>query len=425
MDTAIHTELTNDRAMTTTDIAAPNIPVSEQLFADALTLFPGGVNSPARAFRSVGGTPRFIARGEGAYLVDADGHRYVDYVLAFGPHLLGHAAPGVVSAVRDAAERGFSYGAPTEAESVLAHLVQQFVPSIEKLRFVSSGTEAVMSAVRVARAYTDRQLLLTFDGNYHGHAPLAPAIVAPYNDLGAVAAALESHQGEVAAILVEAVSGNMGVVLPAEGFLAGLRELATAHGALLIFDEVMTGFRVHPGGAQALHGIRPDLTTLGKVIGGGLPVGAYGGRRDVMGLVAPDGPVYQAGTLSGNPVAMAAGIAMLSALARPGVWQAAADAAATLARGLDHAAREAGIPAYIPQVGTMLSLFFNDAPVTNFSTARASDSARFATFFHAMLARGVYLPPSQLEAWFTSTAHGPEQLEHTVAAAAEVFHTLR
>jgi glutamate-1-semialdehyde 2,1-aminomutase len=349
----------------------------------------------------------------------------VDYVLAFGPHLLGHAAPNVVSAVRDAAERGFSFGAPTEAESVLAHLVREFVPSVEKLRFVSSGTEAVMSAVRVARAFTDRPLLLTFDGNYHGHAPLTPALVAPYNDLGAVAAALESHQGQVAAILVEAVSGNMGVVLPAEGFLTGLRELATHHGALLIFDEVMTGFRVHPGGAQALHGIRPDLTTLGKVIGGGLPVGAYGGRRDIMGIVAPDGPVYQAGTLSGNPVAMAAGIAMLSALREPGVWQTAADASATLARGLERAAREAGIPAYVPQVGTMLSLFFNEGPVTNFATARASDSARFATFFHAMLARGVYLPPSQLEAWFTSAVHGPEQLEHTIAAATEVFQTLR
>jgi glutamate-1-semialdehyde 2,1-aminomutase len=407
-----------------TDTAAPSIPVSERLFADALTLFPGGVNSPARAFRSVGGTPRFMVRGEGPHLVDADGNRYVDYVLAFGPHLLGHAAPPIVQAVQEAAARGFSFGTPTEAESVLAHLVQRFVPSIEKLRFVSSGTEAVMSAVRVARAFTDRPLLVTFEGNYHGHAPLTPNVAVPYNDLDAVAAAFDAHPGQVAAVLVEAVCGNMGVVPPAEGFLEGLRELATRHGALLVFDEVMTGFRVHPGGVQALSGVRPDMTTLGKVIGGGLPVGAYGGRRDIMGIVAPDGPVYQAGTLSGNPVAMAAGIAMLTALEQPGSWQAAADASAELARRLALAADAAGIPVQVPQVGTMLSLYFSERPVTDYASARAADGARFATFFHAMLARGVYLPPSQLESWFTSAAHDAAALDHTVEAAASAFRTL-
>ena len=407
-----------------TDTAAPVIPVSERLFADACTLFPGGVNSPARAFRSVGGTPRFMVRGEGPHLVDVDGHRYVDYVLAFGPHLLGHAAPPIVQAVQEAAARGFSFGTPTEAESVLAHLVQEFVPSLEKLRFVSSGTEAVMSAVRVARAFTDRPLLVTFDGNYHGHAPLTPNVAVPYNDLDAVAAALDAHPGQVAAVLVEAVCGNMGVVLPAPGFLEGLRELTTRHGALLVFDEVMTGFRVHPGGVQALSGVRPDMTTLGKVIGGGLPVGAYGGRRDIMGIVAPDGPVYQAGTLSGNPVAMAAGIAMLTALKQPGTWQAAADASAELARRLAVAAATAGIPVQVPQVGTMLSLYFSERPVTDHASARAADGARFAEFFHAMLARGVYLPPSQLESWFTSSAHDAAALDHTVEAAAGAFGTL-
>ena len=434
----------------TLSIPIESVPTSERLYDDARHFFPGGVNSPVRAFNGVGGTPRFIVRGAGPYVFDADGNRYVDYVLAYGPHILGHAPAHVVQAITDAACAGTSFGAPSVQENDLAAAVQQFLPSMELMRFVTSGTEAVMSVLRLARAVTKREIILKFDGNYHGHAdpvlaragsgvatlglPDSPGVlpdaarhtmVVPYNDLDAVRDAFARHGSNIAALIVEPVAGNMGLVPPAPGFLEGLRDVTRSHGTLLIFDEVMTGFRVHPGGAQALHGITPDLTTLGKVIGGGLPVGAYGGRRDLMSNIAPDGPVYQAGTLAGNPVVMNAGLAVLNALREPGTWERAANAADTLARGLADIADRAGIPAQVPCVGTMLSLFFHDAPVTDYASARGSNSQRFAKFFHAMLARGVSLAPSAFETWFTSTEHDAAAIEHTLAAAEEAFAGLR
>ena len=419
---------------------------SEELFRAAQALLPGGVDSPVRAFRSVGGTPRFMARGEGPFLVDADRNRLVDLVLAWGPLILGHAHPDVVKAVGAALARGTAFGAPTEAESELARRVMKALPSVEMVRFVNSGTEATMSALRLARAATGRPRIVKFDGCYHGHAdallvkagsgvatlglPDSPGVpegaaqdtlVAPYNDLAAVQRLCEAHRGHIAAIIVEPVAGNMGVVPPADGFLAGLREIATAEGAVLIFDEVMTGWRVHPAGAQVLFGVRPDLTCLGKVIGGGLPVGAYGGRRDLMSMVAPAGPVYQAGTLSGNPLAMAAGIATLDALAVGGAWQKAEAAAAQAAQALGDAARAAGAPLVVQRVGTMFTPFFTGAPVTDFATAKRSDTKLHAAFFHAMLEAGVYLPPSQFEAAFTSAVHGPAEIETIAAGAARAF----
>ncbi len=415
---------------------------SEQWFAEAARLMPGGVNSPVRAFRGVGGTPFFVARGEGARLVDVDGRSYVDYVMSWGPLILGHAPKRVTEAVRAALDRGTSYGAPTPGEVELAREIAAAVPSIEMLRLVSSGTEAAMSALRVARGFTGRAKLVKFEGGYHGHADslLVKAgsggatfgvpdslgvppdlarltLTVPYNDLDAARAVLEAEGRDVAAVIVEPVAGNMGVVPPAPGFLAGLRELTRRHGALLVFDEVITGFRVAYGGAQARYGVTPDLTILGKIIGGGLPVGAYGGRRDVMECVSPLGGVYQAGTLSGNPLAVAAGLETLRALREPGVYEVLEAGAAALEAGLREAAAGARVPAVVNRVGSMLTAFFAPGPVTDWTSAARADRARYGVFFHAMRERGFYFAPSQFEAAFLSLAHSPDDVAATAKAA--------
>ncbi len=408
-----------------------------------MELMPGGVSSPVRAFQAVGGQPVFVERAEGARIYDADGNRYLDYVCSWGPMIAGHAHPEVTRAIQDAAGRGTSYGAPTSSETTLAERIVQRVPSVELVRFVSSGTEATMSALRLARAATGRDLILKFDGCYHGHSdsllvsagsgvltlgqpdsPGVPRALAaltlsvPYNDLDTVRAAFDAHPDGIAAVIVEPVAGNMGVVPPAPGFLEGLREIATERGALLIFDEVITGFRIAPGGAQELYGVRPDLTTLGKVIGGGMPVGAYGGRRDLMRLISPSGPVYQAGTLSGNPLAMAAGTATLDLLT-PEAYSELEARGARLEAGLREAADEAGVPVRVSRVGSMLTLFFSERDVRGYADARECDTERFARFHQAMLRRGIYLPPSQFESWFVSLAHSDDDLDRTISAARE------
>ncbi len=423
---------------------------SRQLFEEARRYLAGGVDSPVRAFRAVGEYPRFIARGAGSHLWDVDGNEYVDYVGSWGPLILGHAHPAVVAAIQEAAERGTSYGAPTELETTLAKLVSHAFPSIEKIRFVNSGTEAAMSALRLARGFTGRDLIVKFDGCYHGHAdgllvkagsgaltlgtpdsagvPAAAAastLSVPYNDLATLARLFATHPDSVAAVIVEPIAGNMGVVPPAPGFLEGLRRLTTEHGALLIFDEVITGFRVALGGVQELTGIRPDLTCLGKIIGGGLPVGAYGGRAEVMALLAPEGPVYQAGTLSGNPLAMSAGIATLTELTRPGTYAALEQRSAALVAGLTDAARAAGVATFATRVGSMFTTFFADGPVVDEASAKRADTRRYARFFQAMLNGGVYLAPSQFEAGFLSLAHSEDDVARTIAVARTAFAACR
>ena len=415
-------------------------------FERARRVIPGGVNSPVRAFKAVGGAPLFIKDARGCTIVDLDGKAYVDYVMSWGPLILGHAHPAIVEAVQTATARGTSYGAPTEAESELAELVVSMVPSVEKVRFCSSGTEATMSALRLARAFTGRDKVIKFAGCYHGHAdaflisagsgaltlgtPDSPGITAgtardtislPFNDLEAVRAAFEAHRAEIACVIVEPYVGNMGLVLPKPGFLAGLRELTITHGAALIFDEVMTGFRVAPGGVQQRENILPDMTTLGKVIGGGLPVGAFGGRAEIMDLLSPVGAVYQAGTLSGNPLAMAAGIATLRLLQEPGVYEKLDGLAARLIEGLDTVFTRHGVAHQATQRGSMFGFFFTDGPVVDLASAKTSDVQFYARFFHAMLERGVYFAPSQFETGFVSTAHDTDAIDRTIGATDEAI----
>ncbi len=423
-------------------------PTSEKLFRAALRILPGGVDSPVRAFNSVGATPLFVTRGHGAHIEDADGRTYIDYVMSWGPLIHGHAPKGLLKALSAAAARGTSFGAPTELETRLAQRVAMLMPSIERVRFVSSGTEAAMSAVRVARAATKRDKIVKFEGCYHGHAdsflvqagsgaltlgvPTSPGVpaaaaadtlIARYNDLASVESVLRANSGQIAAIIVEPIAGNMGLVPPREGFLEGLRSLCDREGTLLVFDEVISGFRAAPGGAQQVFGIRPDLTCLGKIIGGGLPVGAYGGRADLMNLVSPAGPVYQAGTLSGNPLAMTAGAWALEGLT-PRLYKHLSTLGEQLAAGLAEAARTANVPLQVNAFGSLLTPFFTDQPVRDYRGALTADTARYGKFFNGMLARGIYPPPSQFEAWFLSAAHSSRDVERTVKAAREALKGL-
>ena len=415
---------------------------SRELYASALGLMPGGVNSPARAWTAVGGEPLFIDRGEGARVWDVDGNEYIDYVCSWGPLVLGHAHPEVVAAVTEAASRGTSFGAPTERENTLAEMVAESIPSMERVRFVSSGTEAGMSALRLARAYTGRDKIVKFEGGYHGHAdallvsagsgaaahgvPTSAGVtasfardtlVADYNDAESVRSHFRAAPGEIAAVIVEPVAANMGVVPPAPGFLEKLRDITSREGALLIFDEVVTGYRVGYGGAQGLYGVTPDVTILGKIIGGGMPVGAYGAAKEIMDTVSPVGPMYQAGTLSGNPVAMAAGTRTLELLREPGVYDGLEATAARLADGLREAFADAEVPLTVNRVGSMMTLFFSADEVTGWASVSASDKDAFGRFFHRMIDEGVCLPPSGFEAMFVSTAHGDAEIDTTVEAA--------
>jgi glutamate-1-semialdehyde 2,1-aminomutase len=422
---------------------------SEELFARAVELMPGGVNSPVRAFRGVGGTPRFIASARGATMTDVDGRTYIDYVGSWGPMILGHAAPEVIDALHAALGGGTSYGAPTELEIEMAEEIIDALPSIEMVRMVNSGTEATMSALRLARGATGRDKILKFEGCYHGHGdsllvkagsgvatlglPDSPGvtaevarntITAPFNDTDALEQVFDEHGETVAAVIVEPVVGNMGCVPPREGYLQALREVTSRHGALLIFDEVMTGFRLARGGAQELYEVKPDLTTLGKIIGGGLPVGAYGGRRELMEQIAPSGPVYQAGTLSGNPLAMTAGLVVLRRLRDRSIYEQLEEAGRRLCEGLTEAAREAGVETITNRVGSMFTTFFNNSAVTDWPSAAKSDRERYGRFFHAMLEEGVYLAPSQFEAAFIGTAHTEDVLDRTITAARKAFRAV-
>jgi glutamate-1-semialdehyde 2,1-aminomutase len=437
-------ERTRDHNMSSPSQIKMQRPRSEEIFRRAKDVLVGGVNSPVRAFKAVGGEPIVVDRAAGARLWDADGNEYIDFVCSWGALILGHAHPKVVQAIAEQARKGTSYGMPTELEVELAVRIRKALPSCEKVRFVSSGTEATMSAVRLARAATGRDLIVKFDGCYHGHSdsflseagsglatlgiavcPGVPQALAeltlnaPYNDAGAVEKLFAQHPNQVAAVIVEPVAANMGVVPPQPGFLQALRELATHNGALLIFDEVITGFRVCYGGAQTLFGITPDLTTLGKIIGGGLPVAAYGGRRDLMDRVAPLGPVYQAGTLSGNPLAMSAGIASLDLLAAPGFYESLETRSKRLGDGIASALRDTSSPATAARVGSLLTLFFSRDPITDYAAAKKCDTKRFAAFFRAMLERGIFLAPSQFEAAFVSSAHTDADIERAVAAVRE------
>ena len=419
---------------------------SENLYREACHYIPGGVNSPVRAFKSVGATPVYMERGDGALIYDADGNTYIDYVGSWGPLILGHRHPAVTGALRECLETGTSFGAPTERETELARLIVEALPAMDMVRLVNSGSEATMSAIRVARGYTGRHKIVKFAGCYHGHAdfllikagsgaltlgvPTSPGvppgtaentIVAPFNNLEALQHIFSQAGDEIAAVIVEPVPGNMGTVPPAPGFLEGLRELTGRYGALLIFDEVMTGFRLAYGGAQVLYNIEPDLTCLGKIIGGGLPVGAYGGKREIMSRVAPSGPIYQAGTLSGNPLAVTAGIATLNRLKQPGVYEELEIKSARLDAGLREAAAEAGFELTFNRVGSMLCTFFTGEPVTDYDSACRSDAGMFGAYFRAMLEEGVYLAPSQFEAAFMSLAHTGEQIERTIEAARAAF----
>lgn len=423
---------------------------SEALYTQAQISIPGGVNSPVRAFNGVGGTPIFFERAEGAYMYDADGKRYIDYVGSWGPMILGHNHPAVLEATLEAAKRGLSFGTPTEVEITMAETIRQIVPSIEKVRMVNSGTEATMTAIRLARGYTGRDKILKFEGNYHGHAdallvkagsgaltlgvPNSPGIpedfakhtlTVNYNDIESVKQIFREVGDEIACIIVEPVAGNMNCVPPVEGFLEGLREVCDAHGSVLIFDEVMTGFRVAPGGAQERYNVKPDLTTLGKVIGGGMPVGAFGGKKEVMDYIAPVGPVYQAGTLSGNPVAMSAGLAALQQLSTPGLYQQLYQRVDTLLNGLQERADRAGVPLTTNRAGSMFGIFFTEDPeVTTYAQATQCNMEHFKTFYHAMLEQGVYLAPSAFEGGFMSAAHSEEDIQYTLDAAEKAFAKL-
>jgi len=419
-----------------------NTQKSEELFRRAAELIPGGVNSPVRAFRAVGRSPLFISEASGAHITDADGNTYIDYVGSWGPMILGHAIPVVIDAIREAAARGTSYGAPTELEIELAREINLAFPSVQRVRLTSSGTEAAMSAIRLARGFTGRDRIIKFEGCYHGHSDSllvkagsglatfgtpdsagVPAdfarntIVVPFNDAGALKQIFEEQGSEIACVIIEPVAGNMGCVIPAPGYLAAVREITRRHGSLLIFDEVITGFRLAYGGAQELYGVKPDLTCLGKIIGGGLPVGAFGGRADVMERVAPLGPVYQAGTLSGNPLAVTAGLTMLKLLRDTNPYEELERRSARLEAGLQEAASDAGVACTVNRVGSMLTGFFNEGPVTDWPTAKRSDTDQYGRFFRAMLEQGVYLAPSQFECAFVSLAHGDDLVDRTVEVA--------